>query len=171
MNTEFPKNLTIPEDLKVPAGNVFKFVLYGIGVMDYKYSESESAWGLCKSEFILANYPKDLYFNSSSIVAMASGAAADQFGNVLEGVTKSLIPGDNSLCDGKSIAIRYYPDSKSYHGGLGKSTVHQGSAFSDITYIHVFVDSEHPLPVDSLFDGYIYSTPVSNLSILFYKAA
>ncbi|CAG8698723.1 11585_t:CDS:2, partial [Ambispora leptoticha] len=63
-----------------------------------------------KSEFILADYPKELYFNSSSLVAVASSVASDQFGNIFEGVTKC--------------CCQYYPDSKSFHGALGKPTKH-----------------------------------------------
>jgi hypothetical protein len=47
LNTEFPESLTIPEVLKVPDGNVFKFVLYGIGVVDYKFNASDATWTVC----------------------------------------------------------------------------------------------------------------------------
>ena len=70
MNTEFPESLTIPEVLKIPDGNVFKFVLYGIGVIDYKFNASDSTWSVC-AYFIISRMILRLYIaqiSSNSII-------------------------------------------------------------------------------------------------------
>ncbi|CAG8579205.1 2535_t:CDS:2 [Ambispora leptoticha] len=167
-NTEFPKDITIPEALNVPAGNVFKFALYGIGVAGYKFKKSESTWNICKGDTFYFNHPKDISFNSGSIVAMSSAVGLGQSGEILEGPIKSLIPGDTSLCAGKGTPD-YHPELKTLRGVIGKPTTYQGETFSDITYVTSHI-REHALPTEIDSDGYVCSIPISVI-LLFYKSA
>ncbi|GBB97718.1 hypothetical protein RclHR1_03050007 [Rhizophagus clarus] len=167
-NTKFPKHLgKIPETVKVPDGNVFKFVLYGIGVYDFKFNASESTWKICKSETFFVNYPQDLSsFNASSIVVTTSSTALDQCGNTHNGAIKSLIPGDTSFATGQSVAFEYDAKSNVVRWYLGKIKTSQG-VFSDITYILGYFNSKHDLSEGSYPDGYVRSISV-DITALYY---
>ncbi|RIA80182.1 hypothetical protein C1645_793090 [Glomus cerebriforme] len=169
-DTNFPENLTIPEILKVPDGNVFKFVLFGIGVIDYKFNASDSTWIVSNGESFYFNDPKDISFDPNSIVATLLGGSVDQSGKDLKGVVKSAIPGDNSLIANKTIAVDFHPKLKTIRGTLGQVETHEGTSFSDITYIQsIFSGKEQDPPAGSHPDGYICRIPTATTH-LYYKS-
>ncbi|CAG8641864.1 5714_t:CDS:2, partial [Racocetra persica] len=108
-NTEFPENINIPDILKVPDGNAFKFVLYGIGATEYRFNKIESTWNICNSEVFYVNYPEDLSFGPNSFVAKSTASGLDQSGNTVKNVLKSIIHEDMSLCISKTINIAPNP--------------------------------------------------------------
>uniref|UniRef100_A0A1D1XTX1 UPF0271 protein BCQ_2904 n=1 Tax=Anthurium amnicola TaxID=1678845 RepID=A0A1D1XTX1_9ARAE len=168
-NTEFPKHLgEIPENIKAPEGHVFKYVLYGVGVLDYKFNASDSTWKICKGETFLVNHPNDFSsFNASSIVARTSSDALDQYGNTHKGVLKSLIPGDEaSFAIGESVAFEYDTKRGTVHWNLGRIKTSQG-VFSDITHMIGFQSAKHDLTQGSYPDGYVRSVNI-DITTLFY---
>uniref|UniRef100_U9TAS2 Uncharacterized protein n=1 Tax=Rhizophagus irregularis (strain DAOM 181602 / DAOM 197198 / MUCL 43194) TaxID=747089 RepID=U9TAS2_RHIID len=168
-NTEFPNIGDIPESVKVPDGNVFKFALYGIGVLDYKFDASDSTWKICKGETFLVNRPEDFSsFNASSIVAITSSSALDKFGNSHNGALKSVIPGDTSFATGQSMAFEYDTQSKIVRWSLGKIMASEG-AFSDITHILGYHNSKHDLSEGSHPDGYVRSITVDVTALYYCK--
>uniref|UniRef100_A0A1D1ZGB0 Low-molecular weight cobalt-containing nitrile hydratase subunit beta n=1 Tax=Anthurium amnicola TaxID=1678845 RepID=A0A1D1ZGB0_9ARAE len=169
-NTEFPSHLgDMPEDVKVPDGNVFKFALYGVGVLDYKFNASDSTWKICKGETFLVNHPDDFSsFNASSIVATTSSSALDQFGNTHNGALKSLIPGDASFASGESVNFKYDTKSNTVRWSLGRIKTSQG-VFSDITHIIGYQSAKHDLSEGSHPDGYVRSVAIDIVSLFYCK--
>ncbi|RGB29511.1 hypothetical protein C1646_713401 [Rhizophagus diaphanus] len=168
-NAEFPNLGEIPESVKVPEGNVFKFALYGIGVLDYKYDASDSTWKICKGETFLVNRLEDFTsFDVSSIVAVTSSSALDKFGNRHNGALKSVIPGDTSFATGQSVAFEYDNKSKIVRWSLGKITTSEG-AFAGITYTLGHQNSKHDLSEGSHPDGYVRSITVEITTCFYCK--
>ncbi|GBB99061.1 hypothetical protein RclHR1_03400013 [Rhizophagus clarus] len=168
-NTEFPKHLgDIPENVRVPDGNVFKFVLYGVGILDYKFNASDSTWKICKGETFLVNNLEDFSsFNASSLVATTSSNALDQHGNTHNGALKSLIPGDTSFATGQSVSFDYDTKKKIVRWSLAKVKTSQG-VFSDITHMLGYHSSIHDLSEGSYPDGYVRSITI-DLTNLYYR--
>jgi len=167
-NTEFPSHLgDIPETVKVPDGNVFKFVLYGVGVLDYKFNASDSTWKVCKGETFLSNNPKSP-LAASSIVATTSSTALDQYGNTHKGLLKSLIPGDTSSAIGHSKVFEYDAASNIIHWSLGEIKSAEG-VFSDITYMLGNHKSSHDLSVGTYPDGHVRSVTIDIITLCYGK--
>ncbi|CAG8714680.1 7582_t:CDS:2, partial [Scutellospora calospora] len=58
-NYEYPKGINIPENFTIPAGNVFKFVVYTGGYIWYK----------CNNNNWVADDYRNLYFNHKEDLA------------------------------------------------------------------------------------------------------
>ncbi|CAG8476061.1 2909_t:CDS:2, partial [Dentiscutata heterogama] len=171
-NTEFPKDLVIPDALKVPSGNVLKFVLHATALFHFKWC-TEADGPTCKyygSDAYLFNDAKDVANAPYSYVAeikVIDSTMGDEIGSSAPtSVTKSLLMNDTSSLEFKPIALIDPPNPEVDHSwALVEASNNKGTgAFCDITYVQVVNTANGHSPAKSEYcgkypDGHISSIP------------
>ncbi|RIB11701.1 hypothetical protein C2G38_2145454 [Gigaspora rosea] len=180
-NTEFPKDLVIPDVIKVPPGNIFKFALHATALFYFKWSTEADGptCTFCGSDGYYFNDAKDVAnapYSYLAHVKVNDSATGDEIGSSFPTCTvKSLLMDDTSSFEYKVIAAAKPPNPAVDHSwGLTEAFNHKGTgAFSDITYIQVVNTANGRSPADSEYagkypDGHISSVPAHG-TFLFYK--
>ncbi|CAG8547058.1 512_t:CDS:2, partial [Scutellospora calospora] len=174
INTEFPKDLVIPDAIKVPEGNDFKFAMHATALFHFKWSTGADG-PTCKfagSDSYFFNSAKDVADVPHSYVAevkMAEFDMSEEIGSSFPTCTvRSLTMDDTSSLQFKVIAAVEPPNPAVDHSwGLMETFGHKGDGvFKDITYIQVVNTANGHSPAGSEYaskypDGHISSIPAS----------
>ncbi|CAG8736535.1 4290_t:CDS:2, partial [Cetraspora pellucida] len=159
--TELPKDLVIPDAIKVPPGNVLKFALHATALFYFKWC-TEADGPTCKfagSDGYLFNCAEDVANVPYSYIAeikVNDFTMSTEIGESFPTCTiKSLLMDDISSLDFKVLAAIESPNPEVDHSwGLMETSNHKGTgAFSDITYLQAVKTANGHSPINTKYVG------------------